>query len=463
MRARLKPFMVLPAQDWQGFWTLATAPDPLPEAPTRKVGEQERLFHYLHAYGGLIPVQVLHIRGRLAPELVRRALAHLQSLHPVLRAHVRYEGLVFVGKLPFVYRQPWLETRGTTAIPFAVIDDPDPAAWERRLEQELKRPIGKGRMPRVRVTLVRAGPDAELNHVIFAADHVSADAQATNMASRHFLDYLADPEQAEARQPIHRELPPPLEYGMPRRSRSGTKTYEKPIRLPHRRVPGGRQLTRQLRHHIGVAEAAALRAAVKANKTTLHGALSAAFLLAIHEKYGLPEMTMLSTVDMRRLCKPPFPGGTYGCYIDLLRTRHAIDRDFWSIARDVAFGLIQTIARDQEVASIMKLWGWDFYRDEAFEMLTHARRMDGLAVTTAGASGLGRQYGAFELEDVTMAVSTVMFGVSLFVISAEREEGIDLFVCYADYATARTDVEELTGRAVAALQRAVDAPAAAAQ
>jgi hypothetical protein len=450
------------AEDWQGFWTLATAPVAAPQAPARKVGEQERLFHYLHAYGGLIPVQVLHIRGKLDPALVRRALAYLQRLHPVLRAHVRYEGLVFVDKPPFLYRQPWLDTRGTTEIPLTVIDDPDPAAWERRLERELKKPLPKAKNPRVRVTLVRENPDAELNHVIFAADHVSADAQATNMASRHFLEYLADPQKAEERQPIHAELPAPLEFGMPQRSRSGSKTYEKPIRLPHRRVPGGRQLTRQVRRRIGAGEAEALRLAVKANKTTLHGALSAAFLVAIREKYGLPEMTMLSTVDMRRLCKPPFPSGTYGCYIDLLRTKHAIDRGFWAIAQDVAFGLIQTIARDQEAASIMKLWGWEFYRDEAWPMLTHARRMDGLAVTTAGPSGLGRAYGPFTLEDVTMAVSTVMFGVSLFVISAEREDDIDLFVCYADYATAKADVEELTDRAVAALRRAIELPATAA-
>ena len=309
---------------------------------------------------------------------------------------------------------------------------------------------------------MRTGPDAELNHIIFAADHVSADAQATNMASRHFLEYLADPQKAEERQPIHAELPAALEYGMPKRSQSGTKTYEKPIRLPHKRVPGGKQLTRQIRRHIDLDEADALRGAVKANKTTLHGALSAAFLIAIREKYHLDEMTMLSTVDMRRLCKPPFPSGTYGCFIDLLRTKHRTDRPFWAIAQDAAFSLIQTIARDQEVASIMKLWGWDFYRDEAWQMATHGRRMDGLAVTTAGASGLGRDYGRFVLEDVTMAVSTVMFGVSLFVISAEREDGIDLFVCYADYATARADVEELTDRALAALRRAVETPAVAA-
>ena len=42
---------------------------------SRPLGEQERLLNYLHAYGGLIVLQVLHVRGRLDPPQVRAALA----------------------------------------------------------------------------------------------------------------------------------------------------------------------------------------------------------------------------------------------------------------------------------------------------------------------------------------------------------------------------------------------------
>ena len=40
----------------------------------------------------------------------------------------------------------------------------------------------------------------------------------------------------------------------------------------------------------------------------------------------------------------------------LLRTRHPISDDFWATARDVSFKLIAALAKDQEAASIMKLW-----------------------------------------------------------------------------------------------------------
>ena len=438
----------------------ASVSETVPAGVARKVGEQERLFHYLHAYGGLIPVQVLHIRGRIDPEQVKGGLAYLQRIHPILRAHIRYEGIIFVNKPPFVYRQPWLDTRGTTEVPFRVINDPDPERWRHELDKELKKAMPRGKNPRMRVLLVREHPDAELNHLFFTADHICADAQAHNMGSRHFLEYLADPGMAEQRVPVHTGLPPALEHGM-RRSNNGTGQYHLPIRLPHKRVPGGKQATRQIVRRLDADAANAIRAAFKSHRTTLHGAITAGFFMAIREKYGFKELTTLATVDMRRLCKPPFPTETYGCFIDLLRTKHAVDGDYWTIAQDVSFKLIQTIAKDQEAASIMKLWGWPFYRDEAWDMIRHGRRMDAVAVTTAGESSLGREYGRYTLEDVTMAVSTVMFGVSLFVISAERLDGLTLYVCYADYATAKAEVEELTDRAIEVILREAQAAPAA--
>src|SRR5690606_26148732 len=117
-----------------------------------------------------------------------------------------------------------------------------------------------------------------------------------------------------------------------------------------------------------------------------------------------------TTIDLRRLMKPPLPAETFGCYIDILRTRHAISDDFWAVAREASFRLITTLARDQESASILKLYGFDVYRKEMAGIIAHRRRIDGLAVTTAGESGLKREYGSFVLDDVTMAVSLDMFG-----------------------------------------------------
>ena len=96
---------------------------------TRKLGEQERLFHYLHMIGGLIATGCSHIRGPLTPELLRRGFNWLQRNHPVLNSHIRYEGRVYRWVPPFAYPQPWFDTRGTTEVPIRVVNDVDPEAW----------------------------------------------------------------------------------------------------------------------------------------------------------------------------------------------------------------------------------------------------------------------------------------------------------------------------------------------
>jgi hypothetical protein len=420
---------------------------------TRELGEQERLLNYLHAYGGLIATSVLHVRGRLDPERLREALAWLQSQHPILRAHITYGRLVFRSLPPFVFRQPSFVMDGTTSIPLHIVDDPDPEAWRRVLAHELRTPIKRGMHPRLRITLVRERPDADLSHIVICADHATLDAQSGNMLSRQLLEFLADPTEAGRIVPVHTDLPPALEEGQPTKPDSQTRGYEPAIRLPNRPIPEPRMETRVIGKRLDAAVSTRLKAAIKANRTTLHGAITASFLLAMRRRYGLDAMTVLTTIDLRRLMKPALHAETYGCYIDILRTTNPIGDDFWTTARETSFRLITTLAKDQGPASILKLFDWEVYRKELRGMMTQHRRIDGLAVTTAGESGLRRTYGDYELIDVTMAVSLDMFGPSLFVIASERDGGIDLSIGYTAYAIAEAEVLALTGEAMSLLER----------
>ncbi|HZY68546.1 MAG TPA: hypothetical protein VFE52_08160 [Devosia sp.] len=420
----------------------------------RELGEQERLLNFLHGYGGLIATSVLHVRGRLDTQLLRDALDWLQTQHPVLRTHIEYGRFVFRSIPPFVYRHPSFVTEGTTAIPFEIVDDPDQEAWRRVLAKELRTPIKKGLHPRLRITLVRTSPKAELAQIVICADHATLDAQSGNMLSRQLLEYLEHPAAAKQRVPVHTTLPPPLEAGLPKKPDSGTRGYEPAIRLPKLPVPEPKMETRIISHRLAPDEAAELRAAIKANRTTLHGLVTASFLLAMRARYGIDAMTVLTTIDLRRLMKPALHAETYGCYIDILRTTNPIRDDLWTTAREVSFRLITTLAKDQGPASILKLFDWEVYRKEIRGMSTQYRRIDGLAVTTAGESGLRRVYGAFELVDVTMAVSLDMFGPSLFVIASEREGGIDLSVGYTASALPEGEASALAEGAFALLRGA---------
>lgn len=421
---------------------------------TRQMGEQERLFHYLHTVGGLIAAGASHIRGPLSPELVRRAFAWLQRQHPILNSHVRYDGYAYRNVPPFAYPLPFFDTRGTTEVPVRVVNDPNAEAWKAILETEGKTPIGRGKNPRARVVLVRTHDGADLNHLITTFDHAITDAQAGSLINDQMFRYFADPEGMEKLAPVQIGLPPSLESGLPKKPDSGTKPYQPAIRFPKTSVPHPEKVGRQVERHIGANEGEALRAAIRAHRTTMHGAIGAAFLAATREKFGLNEMTILSTVELRRMMKPPLPITAAGCYIDILRTRHDLSDDFWAMASDLSFKLISAIARDQESASIMKLATWDVYKAETIPTLTHRRRIDGIAITTAGEADFTGTYGAFSIEGQSGSVSVAMFGPSIFVVSFEKDGAIDLNVGYAADSMSQEDVEDLSDRAVAALSRA---------
>ncbi len=423
---------------------------PMSVQTTRQMGEQERLLNYLHAFGGLIVMQVLHIRGDLDVEVLKKGLKRVQCRHAMARAHVRYGGLVFRKYPPFVYRQPWFELTGTHEIPVRVVA----RDWQEVLAKELRRPMGRGRAPRLRLTLVKDRAN-ELTHILVAADHSSVDAQSCNLLARELLDCLADPNSKETQPPIRDGLPAPLEAGLPKKSDSAKGTYQPAIRLPAGKKERGRAATRVVKRTLAPEQLKHLKQAALANRTSLHGALTAAFLLAIRDRHGLSEMTCLSSVDMRRMCKPAIPAGTFGCYIDILRTRHSLDKEFWALARDVSFRIISTLSRDRAAASLLKLPDWEIYARESLPTMVSGRRIDGLAITTAGESGLGRNYGNLILEDVTMAVSLDTFGPGILVIACERMGGLDLSICYATRATCKEDVENLSARALEKLALAM--------
>jgi len=416
------------------------------------MGEQERLFHYLHTMGGLIAAGAYHIRGPVSPDLVRRAFSWLQRQHPILNSHVRYQGYAYTNVPPFAYPIPYFDMRGTTEVPVRVVDDPDPDAWKAILEKEGKTPIGRGKHPRARVVMVRTHEGADRTHLITTFDHSIVDAQAGSLITGQLFRYLAEPEATEKLAPVQIGLPPSLESGLPKKPDSGTKPYQRAIRFPKTAVPHPERVGRQVERHIGANKGEALREAIRAHRTTMHGAVGAAFLAATRDKFGMTEMTILSTVELRRMMKPPLPITATGCYIDILRTRHDLTDDFWAMASDLSFKLISAIARDQESASIMKLATWDVYRAEAIPTLMNRRRIDGIAITTAGQADFTGGYGPVLVEGQSGSVSVAMFGPSVFVVTFEKDGAIDLNVGYSADAMSREDVDDLTDRAVNVLE-----------
>ena len=73
--------------------------------PSRPLSPYERHWHLLHRHGVMVISVAVRIRGRLGPDLLRKALAAVQRRHPLLRAHIP------------ATRELRFEWRGTTGIP----------------------------------------------------------------------------------------------------------------------------------------------------------------------------------------------------------------------------------------------------------------------------------------------------------------------------------------------------------
>ncbi|MHB1110510.1 MAG: phthiocerol/phthiodiolone dimycocerosyl transferase family protein [Devosia sp.] len=388
----------------------------------------------------------------MTPELVRRGLDWLQDEHPILRAHAVRRGLGFTSSPPYLYRRVYFETRGTEPIPLRSLVDPDPTAGARVLQEELRRPIAAGLQPRMRAVLVRPSENAEKAQLIICVDHTIADANSAMRSIRQLLEFFADPDGAPPPRGRQSRLPPALDTAMPRKTASG-RPYEPMIRLPVAKLPKSDVGTALEKRKFDKAETEFIKSQVKSHQTTLHGTIAAAVLTAIHHRFGVTELTCLSSVDLRRQCKPAVSMDTYGCYIDVLRTRHRIDQPLWALSRDVAFKLIAALARDHAGASALKRPTWEMIWAETVPLLKNRFRGDGLVITTAGEISLGRHYGPFILEEITGMISQETLGAGLFCLALEKQGELEISLCYAPHCLAQEDAAAIAEIAAASLRK----------
>ena len=409
---------------------------------SRRLGEIERILHIIHRQSNSIALQVLHIRGPVTEALVRKALDHLQQTVPVLKAHIKPRGVTLRREVPFFAIERDLLTDGTTAIPLRTTG----GDWREAMRHEFRTPLADGNVPRMRAVLVGRDDDG-LSRLILTEDHGLCDLPSALFAARTVMEFFANPTKEAV---ATGGLPPALEDCFPKRPSSSRK--EEPIiRLPAKRSPGPRDETHIAERVLGPSETAALHEAAGRHRATVHGTLAAALLGAVRDLYGVDAMTLLSNFEFRRLCEPPLPPETFGCYIDSLRTTHALGGEFWSLAREVAFKLIATVARDRTAASILKLPAVPVFLREGPKLAQTLYRLDGVSLTTGGDSGLSRGYGDFELVDLTTGLSMHYLATGIFVTTFEREGALKLMIGYAPHVMPASDVAAIADATIARL------------
>jgi hypothetical protein len=290
------------------------------------------------------------IRGYTTIESWRSAINSVQLRHPLLRAGVNKTS---DGILHF-----YEDNR--IPIPLRVVRRESGRTWEQELEREYAIPFGTGDIPLVRVALLYG---EDLSNVIVTLNHSIADGRSAAHLIRDILDALAGKAlQILPLRPSHEEICDTL--GVIAADIPSTGSADRAIPYVDRSPKNFRirssQLTSELSNR--------LRARARSEETTVHGAITAAFSLAIYRlvKWSNRPARVLSAIDTRKALNMDYELGF--CVLFPTFSYDLSNRvNFWDLARkitqDIApfrtteviagvFGAFKSIMSDATVQSI---------------------------------------------------------------------------------------------------------------
>lgn len=390
--------------------------------PVRPLGAMERAIFEVDLGAPLNFTTAAKISGPLTAEVVRRALPAVQARHPPLRWWIRRGP----GGAPMF-------DEGAPPLDLAELAAPDPFPV---IEADVNRPIAAAG-PLVRLTLVDCGEQGRW--LLATLHHSIGDGMSGAFLVRDLLQACA---QAAAGQVP--SLPPlaatrSVESGVPASARGlrGLRNgldflwQELWLGLRHGRAfkvrrddltptPAYARRARVLGRGFDPPEAERLAARARAERTTVHGALSAALILGVLADAGLERgrVAFGSPANVRQQLSPPV-GEDLGFYVSLVGFRAVVHRDmaFWDLARAVRREAERELARGAHLTlmALMSRVLGPMVGIGKLEPRPMIDRFERNANTTTGLTNLGRlaidtAFGPLALERCFFAVSPSALG-----------------------------------------------------
>ncbi|MFP2930812.1 phthiocerol/phthiodiolone dimycocerosyl transferase family protein [Pyxidicoccus sp. 3LG] len=360
----------------------------------RSLGASEHLLWQLARARPVNVVLCASLTGPLNAQRLRAALDFVQRRHALLSVCIRTDTkgrprFVSEGVAPIALR--WLPRQGETH-------------WAREAEEELILPFAPGEGPLLRATLLQ-GTGA--HEVLLTFDHAIGDGMSGVLLVRDLLRELAWPGTGQVlpRPAACEDLLPP---GVSRRERT-------PLSHPLDGVPSvaaaaGKTL-RLLTWGLSEEDTTRLVAMSRHERTTVHGSLCAAFLLALAEEADSREevsLRVMSPVNLREYLTPPGTEAFAPCFSRHL-TRHRLQptSHFWEVARDVK----QQLQRDTEghgkFSHLLEVKDFLATAPDAPALRAFVRDAMGseLTVTNLGRWSHEEEYGSLRLRRLHVTVS----------------------------------------------------------
>jgi hypothetical protein len=353
------------------------------------------------------------ITGPLTAEVLRAALPAVRARHVHLRARIAAEPS---GQSAFRHDDvPPLELRVAPG-----------SDWVQALDHEINQPFAPAG-PLARFVLIQTG--AGEAYVLVTLHHSIGDGMSGAFLMRDLI--AACGQVLAGKTPQLAELPEAvsIDAGLPASAR-GLRAWAHHLRFVLRelwmilrtgrplKVRRDRQLyahsrrARVIPHQLEPAFAEQLSARARAEKTTVHGALSAAMLLGTLADANVKRAGVAfgSPVNLRPLLLPAV-GEQLGLYVSmaLYREQIATAMPFWDLARDVKRSLETTIARGDQLAIIdllPRLIG--LVAGPRTDSRVLLERFENAVPSTTGLTNLGRltietSHGPLKIEDCHFA------------------------------------------------------------
>ena len=338
---------------------------------------------------------VARVSGPLSDDALRAALPALRARHPHLRERIEAGEFVDDGVPPLSLR---VSSRG----------------WLEELEDELN---GRIELPLAR--FVRAG-----DRLLITLHHAIGDGMSGVYLMRDWLqaatgarlEPLTDPGGVDACVHGAPGLPNHLRFIL--REAWLTARDGLPLKLRREQQRFCYQRRTRVRHVVlEAAQVEALAARARREKTTVHGALSAAMLLGLLHDTGKAKAGVMfgSPVNVRASLGV---GEQVGFFVSMLGFRDAVraDMPLWELARTVRRSLEADLATKLELSLINLMPTlWNVLGADDLEPRTLGELWERFIPTTSGLTNLGRlnvqtQFGALKLEECHFAASPSALG-----------------------------------------------------
>ncbi len=310
----------------------------------RLLGKAEQLIWFIDQVFPLNAVIGATITGNLSIQQLTEALNQVQHRHPLLNVSISINQ----------EEQPYFISDIFSKIPLRVVIRQSENHWCQVAAEELAEPFEWSKSPLIRAVLLYSSDTSEL---MFTFHHSIGDGSSVVYLIEEVLQQMHSPSDRLEPLPFY----PPYEELIPHHLQEDNK--DSLIQEPEENNFPNSSLFIELNEKKGLRdwrvgllswkllpqETAKLILHCRAEKTSIHGVLCAAFFASISEEIGLKKDTFIkcfSPCNMRQYLKAPIEKD-FGLYIALILTIDQVKHldNFWETARKTKLKLNQAVVQ----------------------------------------------------------------------------------------------------------------------